>query len=94
MTKVEISQFAKIEIFGPPTKNSDFSDFSGILALFSTEISRSGPDISIPIINHLLKVGRCFPTIYKQFLWLALLQRYKVFDFCPENMENYIFMTS
>ena len=30
----------KIENFGSPTKNSDFSDFLGILLLFSTNISR------------------------------------------------------
>ena len=64
----ETSQFSKIEIFGPPTKKSDFSDFSGIFVLFNTEISRSGTDISIPIINHLLELDKCFPTIYKQML--------------------------
>ena len=34
----KVSRFLKIEIFGPPTKNSDFSNFSGILLQFSTEI--------------------------------------------------------
>ena len=52
-----------IEIFGPPTKNSDFSDFSGILVLFSTEISKSGTYMSSLNVNYLLELGKCFPTI-------------------------------
>ena len=63
----KISQFSKIEIFGPP-KNSYVPNFSWILIIFSTEISQSGTDISISIINHLLELGRCFPTLYEQIL--------------------------
>ena len=58
-------QFSKIEIFGPPTKNTDFYDDLRILVLFSTAILRSGTD---PIINHLLELANCFPTIYEQIL--------------------------
>ena len=39
------SIFKNWNFFGPPTKSSNFSNFSGILLLFSTEISRSGTDI-------------------------------------------------
>ena len=62
------SQFSKIEIFGSLTKNSDFSDFSGILLLFSTKNSWSGTDIPIPIIINLFGLGKCFTTIYEQIL--------------------------
>ena len=64
----KISQFLKIEIFGPPTKNSDFSDFLGILLLLSIEIFQSRTDISIPIIIHLSELCKWFPTIYEQIL--------------------------
>ena len=60
--------FSKIGIFGPPTKNSVFSDFSGVLVLFSTEISRPENSISNVNVNNLLELGKCFPTIYKQML--------------------------
>ena len=80
----ETSQFSKIEIFGPPTKKSDFSDFSGIFVLFNTEISRSGTDISIAIINHLLELGMSFQTIYKEIRYLAFFSEYKIFNFAPK----------
>ena len=63
---------SKIKIVGPPTKNSDFPDFSGILLIFSTEISRSEIDISISFINHLLELGKFFSTIYEQIMWLKV----------------------
>ena len=65
-------------MFGPPIKNSYFSDFPGILALFSAEIFRSGNDISIPIIYHLLELDKCFPTIHEQILLLALFESFSL----------------
>ena len=62
---IKASMFSKIEIFKPSTKNSDYSDFYGILVPLNAEISRSGSDISIPINNHLFALGKCFSTIYK-----------------------------
>ena len=59
--------FQKLK-FLDPRRNSYFSYFSGIFVLFSTEISLSGAEITIPIINHLLELANCFPTIYEQIL--------------------------
>ena len=42
--------------------NSDSSDFSGILVLFSTKISRS--DMSIPNINNHVELGMGFQEIW------------------------------
>ena len=76
---VYIASFVKnLNFWTPHTKNSDFSDFSGILVLFSTEISRSGTNIPSLNINHLLERDKCFLTIYKQILYLALFPRYKI----------------
>ena len=58
----QIKSFLQNADFWTPTKNSDFS---GILVLFSTGISRLGTNISSQNINHLLELDKFFPTIYE-----------------------------
>ena len=54
--------------FWIPNEEFQFFWFSGTLLLFSTDISKWGRDISIPIINHHLELGKCFPTINERIL--------------------------
>ena len=62
------SHFSKIEIFGTPAKNPQFSDFCGTLVKFDTKISQSGKDTSIPNNNNLLELVISFQTICEEIL--------------------------
>ena len=55
----------KIEIFGPPQRIPIFPIFQGFCYNLAQK-SRTGK--SLPNINHLLELGKCFPTIYEQIL--------------------------
>ena len=92
--KCKKSNFSKIWNFGPPTKNSDFSDFFHYFGTFHRKISRSGISLSILKVNHLLVLFlKLCNDILTNSVAFIVSEIYN-FQFCQENMEKYVILTS